>query len=50
LARIIAQPLSGWIFQVVGARTLFALDAGIILAAMLGLLGWHTRNKVTQVD
>jgi hypothetical protein len=50
LARIIAQPLSGWIFQVLGARTLFALDAGIILAAMLGLLGWHTRNKVTQVD
>lgn len=42
LARLVAQPLSGWLFESFGARTLFALDAIIVLGATLGVLVWHT--------
>ena len=37
VAGMMAQPVSGWIFDTLGARTLFALDALLLLLA-LGLL------------
>jgi hypothetical protein len=51
LARIVAQPLSGWLFQVSGARALFALDALILLAA-LGVLFWRASalSKTNQFE
>lgn len=38
LAAVIAQPASGWIYDVLGGRLLFALDAGVVLLAALLLL------------
>ncbi|MCI0477084.1 MAG: MFS transporter, partial [Anaerolineales bacterium] len=51
LARIIAQPMSGWVFQVWGARALFALDAFVMLIP-LSLLLWRVPalSKVNQVE
>jgi hypothetical protein len=46
LARILAQPLSGWVFQVWGARALFALDTAIVVSAIV-LLFWR-RNSLSS--
>jgi MFS family permease len=46
LARILAQPMSGWIFQVWGARALFALDTAIVVSAIV-LLFWR-RNSLSS--
>lgn len=51
LARLVAQPLSGWVFQVWGARALFAFDAfGVLIT--LSLLLWRVPalKKVNQLS
>lgn len=48
LASIVAQPLSGWIFDHWGGASLFALDAAIVLGAA-ALLLWR-RDRYATVE
>lgn len=43
LARMVAQPVSGWVYDLFGGRTLFILDALIVLLAMALLLSQRQR-------
>jgi MFS transporter, PPP family, 3-phenylpropionic acid transporter len=45
LAGVLAQPASGWIFDVLGGRTLFTTGAGVVLVATLLLIGFGRVNS-----
>jgi MFS family permease len=48
LATMIAQPVSGWLFDTLGGRTLFGLDAATALLAF-GLLLFRRQRVAVQV-
>jgi PPP family 3-phenylpropionic acid transporter len=48
LARMVAQPVSGWVYDLLGGRTLFVVDALIVLLAMALLLSQRQRLKKSQ--
>lgn len=50
LAAVMAQPASGWIYDVLGGRLLFALDAAVVLlAAVLLLLMIRRKGGIRDV-